>query len=86
MLLAFDIGNTSVGCGLFDGDEMVARWEFDADLERSWRAYAEDLQRALADAGISEKEIGMSELLFSENGLQYLLWSVVADDGFEWHG
>ncbi len=53
MHLAFDIGNTRVGCGLFDGDEMVARWGFDTDPERPWRAYAADLQRALADAGIA---------------------------------
>ena len=27
----------------------------------------------------------MSELLLSEDRLQYLLWPVVADDGVEWH-
>ncbi len=50
MFVVLDIGNTSVGCALFNGQKMVARWRMDSDTGRSWQAYAEALQAGLAQS------------------------------------
>jgi len=38
MLLALDVGNTSVHCGLFDGSELVRRWRLPSDRARRARS------------------------------------------------
>ena len=51
VLLAVDIGNTRIGCALFEGERMLSRWRLDTDRDRSVDSYAEDLQRGFAAAG-----------------------------------
>jgi type III pantothenate kinase len=53
VLLALDIGNTRIGCALFEGERMLSRWELDTETDRSSDSYAEALQRGLAAAGAS---------------------------------
>ena len=50
MFLAFDIGNSSIGCAVFDGEELRTRWRMDTGLAST--AYATRLGRALERAGI----------------------------------
>jgi type III pantothenate kinase len=53
MLLAVDIGNTRVGCALFEREEPVAVWGIHTDPDRAASAYGEDLRRAFNDAGMA---------------------------------
>ena len=50
MLLAFDIGNTSIGCALFEGERIVVRRRFETDPERA--SYAGEVERALEESEI----------------------------------
>ncbi len=57
MLLAVDIGNTRVGCALYEREEALAVWGMDTVPDRSASAYGEDLLRALEGAGVSPRAI-----------------------------
>ncbi|MBR2302387.1 MAG: type III pantothenate kinase, partial [Clostridia bacterium] len=39
MVLAFDIGNTNIKIGLFDGDRLVFSWRVATDLVRTADEY-----------------------------------------------
>lgn len=57
MMLAVDIGNTRVGCALYEREEAVAVWGMETDPHRSASAYGEDLRRAFESAGVSPDAI-----------------------------
>ena len=52
MLLAIDIGNTSIAVGVFDGPTIAARFRLASDRETSAEAYAERLAAELRSCGI----------------------------------
>lgn len=52
MFLALDIGNSSTGCAVFDGDGMRTRWRMDTDLRMSAGEYYSRLSNGLKGAGI----------------------------------
>lgn len=52
MFLAFDIGNSSIGCAVFDGDDMRTRWRMDTDAGRGSAVYSTRIGDVLAGAGI----------------------------------
>ncbi len=57
MILAFDIGNSSIGCAVFDGDDMRTRWRMDTDAGLASTAYSTCLGNALERAGIAATEL-----------------------------
>ncbi len=52
MFLALDIGNSSIGCGIFDESEMLARWSMETDVGLDSRAYSTRLSAVLDKSGI----------------------------------
>ena len=40
MLLAIDIGNTTIGFGVFDGERMCATWDVATDIKKTADEYA----------------------------------------------
>ena len=57
MLIAFDVGNTNVTIGVFEGDEVRATWRIATDIERLTDEYAVTVLGLLATAEISPKSI-----------------------------
>src|SRR5712692_5060764 len=57
MLLAVDIGNTSVHCGVFQGEELRGTWRLGTDVERLPDEYAILLLGLLRTAGIGPGDI-----------------------------
>jgi type III pantothenate kinase len=57
MLAAFDIGNTNVTIGVFEGDEVRATWRLATDLQRMSDEYAVTVLGLLANAGIATSDI-----------------------------
>ncbi len=53
MLLAIDIGNSSIGLGLFDGDSLTFTAKLSADTKRSADEYAVTIRGLLSANGIS---------------------------------
>jgi len=51
MLLAIDIGNTTVAVGLFDGKTLRRTWRFRTEREKTCDEYSLDIQNALRFAG-----------------------------------
>ncbi|MBW7996358.1 MAG: type III pantothenate kinase [Candidatus Glassbacteria bacterium] len=62
MILAFDIGNTHIVMGLYDGLELAGRWRIDSNPERTVDDYGHlvlsILQRAGADSKVDGVVIG----------------------------
>ena len=58
MLLAIDIGNTSVAAAVFDGPAIAARFRLASDRAADAAAYADRIAAALRDAGASPAAIG----------------------------
>lgn len=58
MLLAVDIGNTSVHCGIFQGEELAASWRLGTDAERLPDEYAMLLLGLLRTADLGPHDIG----------------------------
>jgi len=52
MLLAIDIGNTTVAVGLFDGKTLRRTWRFRTEREKTCDEYSLDIQNALRFAGL----------------------------------
>ena len=73
MFLALDIGNSSTGCAVFDGDRMRTRWRMDTDLRMSAGEYSSRLSDGLKGAGVGASALegaiassvvrGMTELM-----------------------
>jgi len=56
-LLALDIGNTTVGVGVFDGRTLVREWRIRSDRERTADEYSLVLTGLLAGAGLGPERI-----------------------------
>ena len=57
MVLAFDIGNTNIKIGLFDGDRLVFSWRVATDLVRTADEYGIALIQLLHSGGIAPSQI-----------------------------
>ena len=57
MLAAFDIGNTNVTIGVFEGEEVRATWRLATDLQRMSDEYAVTVLGLLSNAGIATSDI-----------------------------
>lgn len=57
MLLALDIGNTEITVGLFEEDELAARWRLTTASERTPDEWAATLASLLQQSGHSPKEV-----------------------------
>lgn len=57
MLLALDIGNTSIHIGLFEGDEIAHTWRIGVESEKLPDEYGVLLMNLLSTAGIRASEI-----------------------------
>ncbi|MDE3001098.1 MAG: type III pantothenate kinase [Gemmatimonadota bacterium] len=57
MFLAFDIGNSSIGCAVFDGEDVRIRWRMDTDAGLASAVYSTWLGSALKRAGIEVREL-----------------------------
>lgn len=57
MLLAFDIGNTQIVTGLFDGDQLVADWRFQTDRQKTPDEYGILLKSVLRDASLDSQAV-----------------------------
>ncbi|MBN2198517.1 MAG: type III pantothenate kinase [Candidatus Aminicenantes bacterium] len=57
-LLALDVGNTTVGVGVFDGRTLVREWKIRSDRERTADEYGLILTGLLDGAGIDRERIG----------------------------
>lgn len=47
MLLALDVGNTNIVCGVFSGEDLVARWRLATDRERTADQYGLEIWQHL---------------------------------------
>ena len=57
MLLAIDVGNTGIGLGLFEGDEMIISWRMATSISRMPDEYASLLLPLLHQEGIKTSDI-----------------------------
>ncbi len=57
MLLVFDIANTNIKFGMFDGDELKATWRISTGVQRMADEYAVMLLNMLKQEGINPKDI-----------------------------
>jgi len=57
-LLALDVGNTTVGVGVFEGRELVREWRIRSDRERTADEYGLVLTGLLSGAGIGPESVG----------------------------
>ncbi len=57
MILAYDIGNTNVVIGLFDGERIAGRWRFTTRRERTADEMRLEARSVLAEAGVRPEEI-----------------------------
>jgi type III pantothenate kinase len=57
MLAAFDIGNTNVTIGVFEGEEVRATWRLATDLQRMSDEYAVTVLGLMANSGIDTSQI-----------------------------
>lgn len=57
MLLAIDIGNSSIGLGIFDQDSLIFTAKLSADTKRSADEYAVIIRGLLSSGGISPADI-----------------------------
>ena len=57
MVLAFDVGNTNIKIGVFDGDDMIYSWRMATDLLRTADEYGIALMQLLQSGGITPSQI-----------------------------
>lgn len=57
MLLAFDIGNTNIVIGVFDGDHLIADWRIATDRQKTYDEYGLLMSQLLQTAGLERKQI-----------------------------
>ncbi len=57
MILAYDIGNTNIVVGLFDGERIAGRWRFTTRRERTPDEMRLEARSALAEAGVGPSHI-----------------------------
>jgi type III pantothenate kinase len=57
MLLVIDIGNTNVSLGVFEGENLIARWRMASDTARTTDEYGVSLRQMFEAAAIDYKKI-----------------------------
>ena len=57
MLLTYDVGNTNIVVGLFDGSDLVNHWRFASDRSRTGDELRLTTRSLLAEAGVAPKTI-----------------------------
>ena len=57
MLMCFDIGNTNIKVGVFDGDQLVERWRFATDRDRLADEYAVLVSSLFSSQGLHFNQI-----------------------------
>lgn len=57
MFLALDIGNSSIGCAVFEGEDMRIRWRMDSDARIDSAGYSTRLGDVLEGAGIGVRAL-----------------------------
>ena len=57
MLLAFDVGNTNIVLGVYDGDRLVENWRMETDKNKSADEYGMIINQLFAYAGLSTKDV-----------------------------
>ena len=57
MLLAFDVGNTNIVLGVYDGDRLVENWRMETDKNKSADEYGMIINQLFAYAGLSTKAV-----------------------------
>ena len=57
MLLAFDIGNTTIAIGLFRGKKLLHDWRLEADREKTCDEYAVLIHSLFQMAGLSPRKL-----------------------------
>ena len=57
MLLAYDVGNTNIVVGLFDGETLVSHWRFASDRNRTGDELRLTTRSLLAEADVSPKAV-----------------------------
>ena len=57
MLLAFDVGNTNIVLGVYDGDRLVENWRMETDKNKSADEYGMIINQLFGYAGLSTKDI-----------------------------
>jgi type III pantothenate kinase len=62
MLIAFDIGNTTIGLGLFDGRSLVRTWHIRSERDKTADEYAVLLRSLLQSAGFGLEAVRSSIL------------------------
>lgn len=57
MLLAFDVGNTNIVCGVFDGDELIQNWRLATDKNKTTDEYGMTIHQLFEHEGLSTKNV-----------------------------
>ena len=57
MLLAFDVGNTNIVLGVYDGDRLVENWRMETDKNKSADEYGMTINQLFAYAGLSTEDV-----------------------------
>ena len=81
LLLAIDIGNTSIALGAYDGARLVSRFRLPSDADRSAAEYARDLAALLGEAGVEPARIAGVALASTVPTLE-ATFATVCRDGF----
>ena len=84
LLLAIDIGNTSISIGVYDGPRLASRFRMTADADRPAEEYALDLVNQLCHHGVAPQQIAGAALSSTVPALDATFEAVCRDSfGFE---
>ena len=77
MLICFDIGNSTIDVGVFDGEGLISRWKH--PTERLWGVdrYVAVLEQTLTEEGISVSDVNNAALSSVVRGFPELFQKVV---------
>ena len=57
MLLAFDVGNTNIVLGVFEGKKLIQNWRLETDMGKSADEYGMIINQLFSYEGISSKDV-----------------------------
>ena len=57
MLLAFDIGNTNIVIGLFEGDRLTSHWRITSDRQKTYDEYGLLLDQLFQSCGLKRSDV-----------------------------
>ena len=84
LLLAIDIGNTSIAIGVYDGPRLASRLRMATDADRPAEEYARDLAGQLSHHGVEPQRIAGAALSSTVPALEATFEAVCRDSfGFE---